>query len=95
MPQSETGAEHAPHELHRKDSAYVTPSITPVSRIPKRWGEADSREKRNMNPNVAIELGYAQHALGDEQVLMVLNEHYGDREFLRRRSRRSVRSGFP
>src|SRR5258708_6084187 len=27
LPQSETGAEYAPHELHRKDRAYVTPSI--------------------------------------------------------------------
>ena len=37
--------------------------VTPVSKIPKRKGAKDSREKRNMNPNVAIELGYAQHAL--------------------------------
>src|SRR5207302_124894 len=36
----------------------------------------------NMNPNVAIELGYAQHALGDERVLMVLNEYYGGRSYL-------------
>jgi hypothetical protein len=56
--------------------------VTPVSKIPKRKGAKDSREKRNMNPNVAIELGYAQHALGDERVLMVLNKHYGGREFL-------------
>jgi hypothetical protein len=27
LPQSETGAEYAPHELHRKDRAYITPSI--------------------------------------------------------------------
>lgn len=27
LPQSETGAEYTPHELHRKDRTYVTPSI--------------------------------------------------------------------
>jgi hypothetical protein len=27
LPQSETGAEYAPHELHQKDRAYITPSI--------------------------------------------------------------------
>jgi len=35
-----------------------------------------------MNPNVALELGYAQHAIGDERVLLVLNEFYGGRQFL-------------
>jgi hypothetical protein len=65
-----------------RDSAVFVGDVTPVSRIPKRKGIKNSREKRNMNPNVAIELGYAQHAVGDERVLMVLNEHYGGREFL-------------
>src|SRR5260221_3789642 len=32
-----------------------------------------------MNPNVAIELGYALKALSTNNVLMVLNTHYGDR----------------
>jgi hypothetical protein len=35
-----------------------------------------------MNVNVGIELGYAIRAHGEEQVLLVLNEHYGGREFL-------------
>jgi hypothetical protein len=53
--------------------------ITPVSKVSRRRG---IKEKRNMNVNVAIELGYAIRAHGEEQVLLVLNEHYGDREFL-------------
>ena len=35
-----------------------------------------------MNINVGIELGYAIRAHGEEQVLLVLNEHYGGREYL-------------
>jgi hypothetical protein len=53
--------------------------ITPVSKVPRRRGV---REKRNMNINVGIELGYAIRTHGEEQVLLVLNEHYGGREFL-------------
>src|SRR5258708_24801149 len=53
--------------------------ITPVSRVPRRKGV---KEKRNMNINVGIELGYAIRAHGEEQILLVLNEHYGSREFL-------------
>jgi hypothetical protein len=33
--------------------------------------------KKLINSNVAIELGYALHALTDKRVLMVFNEHYG------------------
>ncbi len=53
--------------------------ITPVSRVPRRKGV---KEKRNMNINVGIEPGYAIRAHGEEQILLVLNEHYGGREFL-------------
>lgn len=53
--------------------------ITPVSKVPRRRGV---KEKRNMNINVGIELGYAIRAHGEEKVLLVLNEHYGGREFL-------------
>ncbi len=56
--------------------------ITPVSKIAKRKDVKGSREKRNMNPNVAIELGYALHALDESGVLLVLNEYYGGREFI-------------
>lgn len=53
--------------------------ITPVSKVPRRRGV---KEKRSMNVNVGIELGYAIRAHGEEQILLVLNEHYGGREFL-------------
>jgi hypothetical protein len=39
----------------------------------KRWSE------KIINPNVAIELGYTLHALGDRALLMVMNEHFGSR----------------
>jgi hypothetical protein len=39
-------------------------------------------EKRLINSNVAIEYGYAHHALGEEAILMVQNVHYGSREAL-------------
>lgn len=50
--------------------------VTPVSLIPGGLGQPP--KKRNMNPNVGIELGYALRALSDKRVLMVLNTHYGD-----------------
>ena len=82
--QNITGSPALADTIKRKirEFAVFVGDVTPVSKIPKRMGVKDSREKRNMNPNVAIELGYAQHALGDRRVLMVLNEHYGVREFL-------------
>lgn len=30
------------------------------------------------NPNVLIELGFALHALGDERIILVMNEHFGN-----------------
>jgi hypothetical protein len=39
----------------------------------------ETQRKKIINPNVAIELGYALHALGDRAFLMVMNEHYGSR----------------
>lgn len=82
--QNVTGSPALADTIKRKirESAVFIGDVTPVSTIPQQKGVKDSREKRNMNPNVAIELGYAQHALGDERVLMVLNEAYGGREFL-------------
>jgi hypothetical protein len=82
--QNVTGSPALADTIKRKirESAVFIGDVTPVSKILKRRGAKDSREKRNMNPNVAIELGYAQHARGDERMLMVLNEHYGGREFL-------------
>jgi|GEM_PF-1576380 len=57
--------------------------VTPVARIPGSRTPGRARiAKRIMNPNVAIELGYALKALTEMNVLMVLNEHYGDRRHL-------------
>ncbi|CAA2137259.1 hypothetical protein [Hyphomicrobium sp. ghe19] len=39
-------------------------------------------DKRLINSNVAIELGYALHALSDRRLIMVMNEAYGSREDL-------------
>jgi hypothetical protein len=60
-------------------STVVIADITPVSTIAAKDG---IKEKRNMNPNVALELGYALHARTEQNVLLVLNKHYGGREFL-------------
>jgi hypothetical protein len=62
-----------------KEAAVFIADVTPVSRVPAR---KDIEEKRNMNVNVAIELGYAMDALSEEHVLLMLNEFYGGREFL-------------
>lgn len=63
-------------------SAVFVADITPVSVIPaKNVGGEEIKGKRNMNPNVAIELGYAMRTLGDD-FLMVLNTFYGDRQFI-------------
>jgi hypothetical protein len=44
-------------------------------------GSANERDpkKKAINSNVAIELGYALHALSDRALLMVMNEYYGRR----------------
>lgn len=44
-------------------------------------GKTDE-DKRLINSNVAIELGYALHACTDARVLLVFNEHYGSYEHL-------------
>lgn len=57
--------------------------VTPVARIAgSRKQGLERRAKRIMNPNVAIELGYALKSVTEMNVLMVLNEHYGDRRHL-------------
>ncbi len=38
----------------------------------------ESPEKKLINPNVAIEYGYAVAKVGDEMILLVHNTHYGD-----------------
>lgn len=63
-------------EKIEKSSVFVA-DVTPVGRISAP--HEGKQEKKTINPNVAIELGYALHALGDRALLMVLNEHYGGR----------------
>lgn len=64
-------------------STVIVADVTPVSTILARMnGDEEVPEKRNMNPNVAIELGYGIRALTDRNFLMVLNTHYGGRSFL-------------
>lgn len=57
-----------------RESAVFVADVTPVGK-----GETG---RALMNPNVAIELGYALAHIGDSGLLMVLNEAYGDRESL-------------
>ncbi|MBL8805550.1 MAG: hypothetical protein JNN22_01790 [Rhodospirillales bacterium] len=40
------------------------------------------REKKQINPNVAIELGYALKCLSDRKLIMIFNRHYGNFEDL-------------
>ena len=40
-----------------------------------------------INPNVAIELGYALHACTDERVVLTFNNHYGKYEDINRAPR--------
>jgi hypothetical protein len=65
----------APTILAKIDASDVfVADVTPVGRTPMG--------KALMNPNVAIELGYAVKAKGSEALLMVLNGAHGNREDL-------------
>lgn len=57
----------------RATSIFIA-DVTPVGKT--------KGDKLIMNPNVAIELGYALANIGDQGLLMVLNDFYGDRESL-------------
>ena len=68
--------------LKKIDAAGVfVGDVTPVGRgAPHRTDEGvESDGKALMNPNVAIELGYALKSKGTDHVLMVMNSHYGKR----------------
>jgi hypothetical protein len=54
--------------------------VTVVGAVFKKTGDISSGiVKKTINPNVAIELGYALRALRDRSLLMVMNEYYGGR----------------
>lgn len=59
-------------EKIRGSDAFVA-DVTPVGATP------DEPSKKLMNPNVAIELGYALHTITDRRTIMVLNAAYGAR----------------
>lgn len=68
--------------LKKIDGAAVfVGDVTPVGKgAPYKTDEGvKSDGKPLMNPNVAIELGYALKSLSTERVLMVMNSHYGKR----------------
>jgi hypothetical protein len=63
----------------------VIADVTPVGQVSAQVRDNEQEiapAKKLMNPNVAIELGYAIRAVTDRKVLMVCNAHYGDREDL-------------
>jgi hypothetical protein len=69
--------------LKKIDAAAVfVGDVTPVGKGPayKTDDGKESDGKPLMNPNVAIELGYALKTLTTENVLMVMNNYYGRRD---------------
>lgn len=63
-----------------QQSAVFVADVTPVGTVYERPEDRDLKiVKKIINPNVAIELGYALHAISDRALLMVVNEFYGDR----------------
>lgn len=64
-------------------AAVFVADVTLVGNVERHESEKDlDAAKRLINSNVAIEFGYALHALGDTAILMVQNTYYGSREAL-------------
>ncbi|WP_051953723.1 hypothetical protein [Methylocapsa aurea] len=65
-----------------EEASVFVADVTPVGNGPARKVDdgSTSTGKRLMNPNVAIELGFALRTLGTEGLLMILNTHYGTRD---------------
>ena len=59
-------------------AAVFVADVTAIGIVPDN-DNAAKPAKKLINPNVAIELGYALHALSDRSFLMVMNTYYGDR----------------
>lgn len=62
-----------------EQSAIFVADVTSVGVTTTTTQKEGKQQKKIINPNVAIELGYALHVLGDRALLMVMNEHYGNR----------------
>jgi hypothetical protein len=60
-----------------EQSTVFVADVTPVGSVTRQ--SEQELPKKIINPNVAIELGYALHALSDRALLMVMNEHFGSR----------------
>jgi hypothetical protein len=58
-------------------STVFVADVTPVGAV--TVAQIEEEPKKLINSNVAIELGYALRALSDESLLMVMNDHYGNR----------------
>jgi hypothetical protein len=61
-----------------EQSSVLVADVTPVGSVTTESVQ-EQPKKKLINPNVAIELGYALRALSDQALLMVMNEHYGAR----------------
>jgi hypothetical protein len=72
----------APTIFKKIDQAAVF--VADVTLVGERSSEqsTESRIKKLINSNVAIEYGYALHSIGDSAILMVQNRHFGEREDL-------------
>ena len=64
-------------------STAVVADVTCVGSVTTGAREAsEANQKRTINSNVAIELGYALRALGEDNLYLVFNAHYGSHEEL-------------
>ena len=83
--QNTLGSPDIARTIFRKidESDVVVADVTIVGEVFGNQNESKSeRSKKLINSNVAIELGYAFGARGDENVLLVFNKHYGSYEEL-------------
>jgi hypothetical protein len=80
-----SGSPDLANEILRKidASTIFVGDVTPVGRgIERKNDEGAIEQKPLMNPNVAIELGYALKAVSTNNILMIMNSHYGSRVHL-------------
>jgi hypothetical protein len=56
--------------------------VADVTFVGENLNESDGTKKKLINSNVAIEYGFALHALTDSRVLLVHNTYFGDRDEL-------------
>lgn len=63
-------------------SSVLVADVSPVAQIEQVGEDGQRTTKTIMNPNVAIELGYAAKSIGDTSILMVMNKQYGGRKDL-------------